>query len=379
MRSMTCLAAGGAMAALLAGAAVSVSQAGYNTAVDLLRCGTPAVLVPFAAGRETEQSLRAAALAEAGLARLVAEADLTPARLAEAVNAALAQPLSAPGAVALDGADRTARIVETLARAPARPTVQRRHPDWRPLDEALRRRADAPSPVAMWWRDDDAVAATPALDRLIATSRRLAWPLGLAVVPALLEPSLPARLSGARDVDVLVHGLRHANHATAGARKAEFGTGRPLGAMLREAARALRLTRASFPEAHLPVFVPPWNRVDPGLTDRLADLGFLAVSTFLRGAPHGPGLAILETHLDPVDWHGGRGLAEPDRLVAVLAADIVAARAPIGILTHHLAQDEATWRFVEALLERLGRAPGISRASARDLLGPVRQPVLEAV
>ena len=45
--------------ALLAGAELSVSQSGYNTVVDLLRCGAPAVLVPFEAGHETEQRLRA--------------------------------------------------------------------------------------------------------------------------------------------------------------------------------------------------------------------------------------------------------------------------------------------------------------------------------
>ena len=54
---------------LLARAAVSVSQAGYNTVVDLLRTGVRAVLVPFEAGRETEQRLRAECLQSLGLAR----------------------------------------------------------------------------------------------------------------------------------------------------------------------------------------------------------------------------------------------------------------------------------------------------------------------
>ncbi|KAA2238284.1 glycosyl transferase family 28 [Salinarimonas soli] len=365
--------------ALLAGAALSVSQAGYNTAVDLLRTGTPAVLVPFAAGRETEQTLRAEALAAAGLAVSLAEADLSPETLAEAVTAALTRAPSPAPAIPLDGAERTARIVEDLARRPAAPAIRRPGHDWRPLDEALRRRADDGVPVAIWWRDDDAVAATPALERLLTTSRHLAWPVGLAVVPALLEPSLAEHLASEPEVDVLVHGLRHRNHAPAGAKKSEFGADRPLSALLRDTVRALRLTRAAFPHAVVPVFVPPWNRIDPALAQRCADLGFHAVSTFRRAAPHGPGLLPLETHLDPVDWRGGRGLVDPDHLIRGLAADIADAWTPLGVLTHHLAQDEATWAFVETLLDRLAASPAVIRTSARAVLRPAGERMLEAV
>ena len=42
---------------------LSVSQAGYNTVCDILRARCRSILVPFAAGGETEQSLRAAKLA----------------------------------------------------------------------------------------------------------------------------------------------------------------------------------------------------------------------------------------------------------------------------------------------------------------------------
>lgn len=44
---------------LLMSAKASVSQAGYNTVCDLLRTGCRPVLVPFAEGGETEQTLRA--------------------------------------------------------------------------------------------------------------------------------------------------------------------------------------------------------------------------------------------------------------------------------------------------------------------------------
>jgi predicted glycosyltransferase len=90
---------------------LSVSQAGYNTVAEVLAAGCPAVLAPFAAGGETEQALRAAALARAGRAVAVEEAALTPERLADAIVAAAALPRAAPHR--LDGARRTAAILLT--------------------------------------------------------------------------------------------------------------------------------------------------------------------------------------------------------------------------------------------------------------------------
>jgi len=98
---------------LLARCAVSVSQAGYNTVVDVLAAGARAVLVPFATKRETEQTLRAERLAQRGLARVLPEAALTPERLAAFVAEALAKPRSS-GKVKIDGEVETERV---LARA----------------------------------------------------------------------------------------------------------------------------------------------------------------------------------------------------------------------------------------------------------------------
>ena len=50
---------------------LSISQAGYNTLIDLVQAQAPAVLVPFAAAGEQEQSLRAARMAASGAAVVV--------------------------------------------------------------------------------------------------------------------------------------------------------------------------------------------------------------------------------------------------------------------------------------------------------------------
>jgi len=99
--------------ALLRQCRVSVSQAGYNTVLDILLARARAVLVPFAAERETEQLMRAERLAALGAAVLVRESDLSPATLAAAIERAAArQP--ARVMVNTDGAANSARIIAAL-------------------------------------------------------------------------------------------------------------------------------------------------------------------------------------------------------------------------------------------------------------------------
>ena len=87
--------------------------------LEVLRVGCPAVVVPFAAGGETEQSLRANLLAERGLLTVVEERALTGALLARAIDLAQGQGLGRDGPrlpLATDGAARTAGIIgERLA------------------------------------------------------------------------------------------------------------------------------------------------------------------------------------------------------------------------------------------------------------------------
>jgi len=94
-------------------AALSISQAGYNTVADVLTTACRAVFVPFAEHGQNEQPARAHALQAIGRAMVVDEAGLTPERLARAIDAALALPEPIPRA--FDGAVESAKIVERLA------------------------------------------------------------------------------------------------------------------------------------------------------------------------------------------------------------------------------------------------------------------------
>ncbi len=102
---------------LLARGRLSVSQAGYNTIVDVLAAGIPGVVVPYAGGLESEQTLRARRLAERGVLHVVDEATLSPQTLAAGIDRALAAPATELAQLATDGAAETARLLRQALAA----------------------------------------------------------------------------------------------------------------------------------------------------------------------------------------------------------------------------------------------------------------------
>lgn len=95
---------------LLRNCVLSISQAGYNTVMDVIQARARAVVVPFAEGNQTEQEFRARVFANRGLLTLVDPAALSPETLAQAVNHALdVEPASV--VINVSGAEATAREV----------------------------------------------------------------------------------------------------------------------------------------------------------------------------------------------------------------------------------------------------------------------------
>lgn len=101
---------------LLMNARLSISQAGYNTVGDLLRARCANVLIPFASGGETEQTVRAHKLSAMGLAEIVSEAELSPENMANAVRRALSRPRADNPVASLEGARKTAEILLEFMR-----------------------------------------------------------------------------------------------------------------------------------------------------------------------------------------------------------------------------------------------------------------------
>jgi len=69
-----------------------IARAGATTCAELIAAGRASILVPFAGAAEGHQAGNAAALAGAGGAEVLAEADLTPGRLKEKIRAFLDEP-----------------------------------------------------------------------------------------------------------------------------------------------------------------------------------------------------------------------------------------------------------------------------------------------
>jgi predicted glycosyltransferase len=107
------------MPLLHAKAALSIGQAGYNTVMEWLLAGRRGLAIPYAEGQETEQVVRATRLAEAGLLEIEPPEELTPERLAAAVDrlwerGTVLDPLPE---IAMDGAGKTAAFILDHLRA----------------------------------------------------------------------------------------------------------------------------------------------------------------------------------------------------------------------------------------------------------------------
>ena len=96
-------------------AAASVSQCGYNTALELIRARVPALVVPYATPEEDEQRRRARRLARLGALRVLAPERLGPDALAAAIRS-LAGFTPAPAALDLGGARATAELLWSQRR-----------------------------------------------------------------------------------------------------------------------------------------------------------------------------------------------------------------------------------------------------------------------
>ncbi|MEZ5774738.1 MAG: glycosyltransferase [Hyphomicrobiaceae bacterium] len=101
---------------LLSRAALSISQAGYNTLMDLMAAGCPALVVPFAEGSESEQTFRARLFAARGLVDMLEDRMLDAANLAAVAErtAARGRRQSVGPRIDMDGVARTVEVAERL-------------------------------------------------------------------------------------------------------------------------------------------------------------------------------------------------------------------------------------------------------------------------
>lgn len=251
------------------------------------------------------------------------------------------------------------------------------------MNDALRAELDlwaaAGRVATFWWRDDDAVAPGPALERLFDAAG--AVPLTLAVIPMRAEPALARALATVGvEITVVQHGFAHTNHAAPDAKKAEFTAERSPDLMASEVRAGHDRLAEMFGPRFERIFVPPWNRCPDVLVHRLTATGHRALSTYgprpARDAA--PGLRQVNTHADPVDWRGTRRFLGPDRLAGALAAHLAARRQgtadaaePTGLLTHHLVHEPEDMAAIGRLVGEIAAHPAARWLTAAAALGAV--------
>ncbi|MEN3930001.1 glycosyltransferase [Microvirga sp. W0021] len=102
---------------LLSKTRLSISQCGYNTAIDVLSFPIERLFVPFEAGSETEQLLRATTLQNRGYADLLRETELSPETLKQQVHEILSRVTSPiRPSINLDGTRQSVLVIENLVK-----------------------------------------------------------------------------------------------------------------------------------------------------------------------------------------------------------------------------------------------------------------------
>lgn len=238
---------------------------------------------------------------------------------------------------------------------------------WSVFDEELDAWHAAGRCAGFWWRDDDAVAPGPLLDRLFNVCS--ATGLLLAVVPSPMKPSLAKAVADAPHVRVAQHGFAHINHAPRGQGLGawELGLHRDEAVVLAELDQGRERLAQTFGDTFLPVLVPPWNHVAPELYPALVAHGYSGLSLF--GARTGPtlqpGLLNVNVHCDPLRWKTGPKFAGELKKLTQMAEHLrqrrlgeVDADEPTGFVTHHIDLDEESWGFSEKLAARISEHPG---------------------
>jgi predicted deacetylase len=222
------------------------------------------------------------------------------------------------------------------------------------LGRELRLWAKAGHAPVLWWRDDDARAPTEALDRLLELSRRHDAPLTLAAIAGPHLPALVRRVETAQAVEIAVHGFNHINRQP---------PGRDFGEIVAEdslewVSAQLRATVMAFHRAGArpTLFVPPWNNLAAQLLEAIGGSAITAISAYGEDRQSGQGAMRLDAHLDVLRWKGGGRFRGRWRFLSRMRRLMTQRRLsgrwnePMGVLTHHLDHDAATWAFLDEFL-----------------------------
>jgi predicted glycosyltransferase len=366
------------LAGLLQSVTCSVSQCGYNTAMDIVAAEVPALVVPFSEGNKDEQYNRARRLADVGVVQILDPSRLTEQSLALAIEGLLSfQPKAR--AIAMDGAAVTARRLRDGVAVPAAGShmsvtskADSRTTHWLdPLVQCLEREPD--HEVEIFIRDDDGGWDDARLLDLLDWFTVRGWPIDVAVIPMALtvllaEELLARKRLHPRSLGLHQHGYQHRNHEVLG-RKCEFGTSRSAEQQLDDIAAGLAYLGQRFDGQMDAIFTPPWNRCTQTTVDAMRRCGFRAISRN-RSAAQLDTSGLLDLSIT-IDWQRQR--IDKSELGFELARAIAATQGPantgpVGIMLHHAVITAEELVLLDECLSLLQRYPQVQFRLLGELL-----------
>jgi predicted glycosyltransferase len=342
----------------LRNAAASISQCGYNTAMDILRSRIPALVVPFSGEKQDEQMNRARRLERLGALRVL-EAERLNAQVLATEMDALLKFEPTPTQLDMNGAENTAQLLKELLlqRQRVKSHSEKRTgatPDWLlPVCETLDGLAH---PASLFFRDDDCGWGDDRLLLLLDIFTDFGIPLDLAAIPAALHPDLAQKLSRRiaahpERLRIHQHGYAHVNHELVG-KKCEFGPARDYLSQRSDVENGQRRLAELLGAAPDPIFTPPWNRCTAVTARCLAELGFQVLSR----DSHAEALEISGLFEIPiaVDWFAHSKKVRLNQIKwGELLADKLESEGSIGIMLHHAVMDADEMQALAQLLSLL--------------------------
>jgi predicted glycosyltransferase len=342
-------------------ASASISQCGYNTAMDILRSGVPALVVPFSGEKQDEQMNRARRLERLRALRVLEPARLNAETMAREIESLLQ---FRPEVLHLDmnGVENTAQLLNDLVRhRQAKPKLHLEKrmggtPEWLiPVRHAL----DGLShPASLFFRDDDCGWSDDRLLLLLDIFADFSVPVDLAAIPAALSSAFAQKLSRRmaahpEHLRIHQHGYAHLNHEPEG-KKCEFGPARDYQSQRSDIEKGQRRLAELLGAAPDPIFTPPWNRCTAVTALCLTELGFQLLSRDAHGVPF-EGFGVRELPI-AADWFAHRKKVRLDRKEwGRSLAEQLKNKDHVGIMLHHAVMDGEEMQALAELLSVLAR------------------------
>jgi hypothetical protein len=238
------------------------------------------------------------------------------------------------------------------------------------LDPVRRVLAERPTPVTIFFRDDDAGWEDEALYRLVETFVGCQAPIALAAIPVAVSSGLAVVLRTylaelTPMVSVHQHGFAHVNHEPDG-RKCEFGPSRSHARQRCDLAAGRDRLQQALGRELPPIFTPPWNRCTRDTAECLVDLGYQVLSR--DASAEGLGLAPLRELQVQLDWSGRRGAHAGAAHWGESIARAIGRGGTVGIMLHHAVMTADERGMLRDLLDALGANPDARVRSMTDIV-----------